>query len=208
MTLSLDIAGIFGKIIEHFTPHGTMELIGTVFGILCLIISCVNYVFTDRNKILIAKMGSDVTSGLNNFCYGKYVPMVICCISLVRETVFFYRGKKKWADGIHWMFIFMAAMVCIPLTVNFLTGDGGFQFMDLMPSVGSCLIVYGLFSQKTSVTKIFVFIGEIFYLYYYGWVGNVSQVIASIAPIISTVIGLVRGYNKRKKGTASGNAGA
>lgn len=190
-------------IINHFLPNSTMELVGTVFGILCFLIALINFVFTSRDKIIVVKMLSNVVSGANNFFYGKYLPMAICGINMFREFVFYFRGKKRWADSKLWMFAFMLAIVGAPFALQWLFGSAGWKWSDLIPSAASCVIVFALYSTNTVTTKIGMAVGQSMYVAYYCWVGNFSAVSYSAAAVVSSVIGLVREYRKRKTAPAA-----
>lgn len=184
---------IIKTVIDHFTPHSPIEVIGTVCGIICIFLAIINYIFTDRNKIIIVKGLSDITNGLNNLCYGKIAPTILNFIGLGRETVFFFRGKKKWADSVVWMYVFMAAMVGTPVVINIIEG---WNWMELLPAGASFFSVYGLYSKNTVTTKICIIAAQIMHTIYQGWVGNITAFITSVMPIISAIIGLIREYNK------------
>ncbi len=198
MNFSDKLAEFAEKVIEHFTPHNTLEIIGVCFGLFCIVIGLVNYVFTDRKKIFILKGTNDVFSMISNLCYRKVVPVTICVISLCREIVFYHRGMKKWADKKIWLFVFISALALLPAFMTVITG-GNLSYMDILPPVGSTFVVCGFYSKNNKVTKSCVAIGYIMYVIYYSWVGNISSVIASVTPIISSLIGLVRELKAKER---------
>ena len=72
----------------------------------------------------------------------------------------------------------------------------------------SCVIVYALYSTNTVITKIGVAVGQSMYMAYYCWVGNFTAVSYSAAAVVSSVIGLIREYRKRKATPSAGNDAA
>lgn len=191
----------FAQVIEHFTPHSTIQIIGTCFGLATLVVSFINYIFTDRNKILVVKFINDVLSISNSLCYAQYVNMGMNVVALFREAVFFNRGKKKWADSRVWLFVFMALMGATPFVITLIM-KGGFDsssWIEILPGIGSMIVVYGLYSENTMTTKICVLTGQCFYVAYQAIWGNVGAFLSSTAPAISSVIGIINEFRKIKK---------
>lgn len=198
-----DFQSILNAVIEHFTPHNRVELIGTYFGIGCMLLAVINYVFTNRDKIIIIKLVSNFLCVINNLCYGHPVPAALNMFGMFRETVFFFRGKKKWADKKFWIYIIIPVMVGIPILINALSDE--WVWMELLCSFASLFSCLAFYSQKTVTTKICMLITQTTYVFYHAWVGNASAFVTSIIPIISIVIGLIREYNKYKKNKAAQN---
>lgn len=202
MFLALSFREIVRAVIDHFTPHNTLEIFGVCFGILTIVLGLINYVFTSRRTILAVKAVSDVFSGLNYLCYGKIVPMVTCGVALFREFVFYNRGRKKWADRKIWLYVFIAAISLIPLGAKLLSGEM-LTWLDFFPVVGSCVVVYGFYSTDIIVIKICIIIGQVAYIFYNAWTGNIASTIASVTPMVSAIIGLIREIGRIKKEKAA-----
>ena len=184
--------------LSSLTQMSGRELAGTVLGILLIIVSAIIYISSRRNRILLLKLANDVLYGANNFCFANYTAGVLGLVGCVREIVFYFRGKKKWADSKIWPAAF--------LTVAFLTPcvqwaiQRKFDPLQLLCAFGTAFLVIGLFCEDTVKMKILVITGQILYLIYQITTGNVTAAICAVMSIISCVIGLINEYVCRREG--------
>ena len=174
--------------LSSLTQMSGRELAGTVLGILLIIVSAIIYISSRRNRILLLKLANDVLYGANN----------LGLVGCVREIVFYFRGKKKWADSKIWPAAF--------LTVAFLTPcvqwaiQRKFDPLQLLCAFGTAFLVIGLFCEDTVKMKILVITGQILYLIYQITTGNVTAAICAVMSIVSCVIGLINEYVCRREG--------
>ncbi len=174
------------------------EQAGTVLGILLIIVSAIIYISSKRNRILLLRLANDVLYGANNFCFANYTAGVLGIVGCFREIIFYYRGKKKWAESRIWLAIFMAIAFltpCIQWAVQ-----RKVDLLQLLSAFGTAFLVVGLFCSDTVKMKALVIVGQILYLIYQITSGNVTAAVCAVMSIISCIVGLINEYVSRRAG--------
>ncbi len=182
---------------DYFASLTPLQIAGTFFGAVMMVLALVNFISTSRSRILVIKAATDVCSALNNFCFGSVTAGLLNCVGLFREIVFYMRGKKKWADHIAWMFVFMAVMALSPFPECFRAGR--FMPILLMPAAASIFAVAGLYNKNTIVTKCCIIVAQILYTVYQITRKNPTAIMTSVMALISPIIGLFNEFIQRRK---------
>lgn len=188
---------MFKPVADYFSSLTPLQIAGTFFGAVMMILALINFISTKRSKILLIRAVTDVCSALNNFCFGSFTAGLLNCVGFFRELIFYQRGKKKWADHIAWMFVFMFIMVISPLPEIFKVGH--FSPILLMPGAAGIFSVAGLYNKNTVVTKCCIIAAQIIYTVYQITRNNPTAIITSVMALISPIIGLVNEFIQRKK---------
>jgi len=170
---------------------GLIAVLGKITGYLALAASIFVYVSTKRDRILKVKFSADVLWALNYFFIGAYTPSALNCIAMLRETVFFYRTKKKWAAHRLWLLFFIAVTVISGL----LTWNG---WICLLPMVGSIFIVISFYLENPLYTKWIGVFANGMWLVYVSLIGNVPAIIGNCFFVASAIIGLFNHYRPKK----------
>ena len=111
-----------------------LYLIAQIVGYVAIAESVFIFISNKREKILIFKLIDDALWFTNMVLMGAYTGAVLNAIAIVREIIFFNRGKKKWATHKFWLFFFMIVMLVSPV----LTWAGP---VSILPAMGSCVAV-------------------------------------------------------------------
>ncbi len=193
------------KMLEFFkgiADKGTPYLIGQIIGLVAIAWSLLIYTQKSRDRILIFKFICDAMSVAQFILCGAYTGAGLNAVMCGREAVFFNRGKHKWADSILWLFAFSALIFAMP----FITcKEPVFSFLwviNVLPAIGSCLAVIGLYNKKAYVTRLFSLIGMSLWLTYVIIIENPVSILSNAISIVSILIGLggdaVRALRQRR----------
>ena len=180
-------------IFEKLTP----EVISQVFGIIGIALSIFIYAAKSRSKIIVFKFASDLVWALNYLFAGAYTGALLNTIGMARETVFYNRGRKKWASHRFWLYVFIALTFLSPI-LEFIK-LGHFSFVPLLPATGSMFAVISFYSIKTKNMRILGLIAQTLWTIYNAIVANPTALIASILITVSIFIGMFREWSDEHK---------
>ena len=169
-----------------------LRTIGQIIGWIAVAEGFTIFLGKTREKILIAKLISDVLWMLNYGFIGAVNGAVLNGISVCREAVFYQRGRKKWASHIIWLFVFMAA---IAISCAF-TWQGT---ISLIPTAGSLISVISLYVKRPQIMRATSIGANVLWLIYNGYLANYSAFVASILILLSAIIGIIREITQNKK---------
>lgn len=192
---------------EYLIPPGGMsarETVGTVLGVILILISIFIYASVRRDRIILYKLANDVLYGANNICFANYTAGVLGLVGCFREIVFYYRGKKKWADSRLWLAFFLAVSFLTPCVQWAVQRE--VDLLQLLSAFGTAFLVLGLFSINTVTMKCLVIAGQSLYLVYQIKTRNVTAAVCALMSIVSCIIGLINEFaaaGKRKKDSVS-----
>lgn len=172
----------------------TLYTVGQIVGIVAIVGNLFIYISNKRERILVLRFVTDILWGINYFCTGSLTGVIINVINVVRESIFYCRGKKKWADHNVWLPVFIILAMISP-TVDWINA-GHFLWAPLLPAVGCACTVVGLFNKKTSVTKIMALFAGSLWLVYSILLFNPTAIIANAVVIVSAIIGLVNEHRQ------------
>lgn len=160
-----------------------------IYGLCLCILSFFVYYVKKREHILITKLVSDVLSGIQQAMVGASTGALINGIAVVRELIFYNRGRKKWATHIGWLFVFIFAMSISPI----LTWQGP---ISILPATGSTLAVIAFYCKRPVHTRIFGLFAQILWLIYTVVTFNLVAALQNTILIISATLGLLRDYRE------------
>ena len=170
-------------------------------GVVAVIETLLIYISNRRERILALKMLSDILWSVQYLLFGSLTGGILCGIAIGRDFVFLNRGRRKWADHTAWLWVFIALMMISPVVDSVVNG---FRFLYLLPAVGSAMAVVALFVKNTVATKSIMLVCSLLYLIYNIVTGNFMSIVGSVAPIISTTVGLIHelisAIKRRKEG--------
>lgn len=166
------------------------KIIGEIIGFIAVAENILIFSMLRREKILKFKFLSDLLWFGNMVCLGAYTGAVLNLVAMVRETVFYYRGRKKFASHILWLPVFCCLTLLSPI-LEYL-GRHSFAPITLLPTVGSMLMVYALYQSDPKRTAYIAFATQSLWLAYAAYTGNISAAAANVLQIVSVCIGLVR----------------
>ena len=164
-----------------------METAAFIIGIIAIIESLLIYAVQKRSHILTLKLVSNVLWGTNYFLLGLYTGAILNVIAIIREIIFMFRTKYKWADNIAWAILFMIIM----FSSAFVTWAGP---ISLLPAIGSVFNVVSIYSKQPAMIRIFLIPAETLWLLYTIFEGNTTAMINEIMLISSAIIGFVLQY--------------
>ena len=187
--------------------------IATIIGWISTIQSLFIFVAKKRETILILKLINDVLNIINFTLLGTYTGALLNLIAVLRESVFYFKDKKKWANSKFWLFLFLALMMISPLSVVLdPTRTAAEKWVQLLPAMGSSLAVIGLYMSKEQVLRILNLFAVTPWVIYNLFNNNIPALVNSCLGIVSVAWGLIMYFildkkEKNKMQQASLNSG-
>ncbi len=166
------------------------KLISEIIGIIAIVENIFIFAMLKQEKILGLKFISDLLWFLNMLCLGAYTGAILNVISMGRETVFYYRDKKRVASHFFWLPLFLCLTLLSPTLEC--VGAGRFIWVTLLPTIGSMVMVYALYQKNSKVTKHVALFSQTLWLIYCIYTKNITASVANGLQIISAGIGLMR----------------
>lgn len=169
-----------------------LYLIAQIVGYVAIAESVFIFISNKREKILIFKLIDDALWFTNMVLMGAYTGAVLNAIAIVREIIFFNRGKKKWATHKFWLFFFMIVMLVSPV----LTWAGP---VSILPAMGSCVAVICFYAEKPIMTKYLAYFAQGSWLAYAVLTKNWSSTVCNVIALVSATIGIIHEVSVKRK---------
>lgn len=164
-----------------------IEWVAGAIGLIAVIVTCFMYLRKTRSGILITKLLTDVLWILNYALLGGYSGALVSMIALIRDCVFYQRGRRKWADHRAWLFVFLAITLISPVIEWRMKGQ--LSLLPLLPAVGSMFTVVSSFALKTRAMRIYGFFGQLPWIYYNIVLLNYAGLVSNAVIIITALLG-------------------
>ena len=178
-------------------------LISQIFGAIGIFISITIYAGKNRSNIIICKFISDIVWTVNYTLIGAYTGALLNVIAMARETVFYNRGKKKWASSRLWLYIFILLVLISP-AIELMKSDTP-SIVPLFPAIGSTFAVLSFYCLSEKRTRILGLIAQLLWLVYGFYPFNPTGIISCSLTIVSIIIGTVRAHKNKAEDTDTVN---
>ncbi len=166
-----------------------MELAANLFGYLGIASTLFIYLQKQRKHLLLWKLICDLFWLAYYGLVGASSAMAVTLAALIRTAVFM-NGKRAWAQGKRWLYVFLAVSVAFSVI-----GWEGYAFLfTLLGSVG---FTFPFWCETPKQTRLISIPSCLLYLIYYLYAGSVQATICEIFILVSSVIGLIRHDRKR-----------
>ncbi|MBQ8894820.1 MAG: YgjV family protein [Clostridia bacterium] len=172
-----------------------LKLIGEGIGLIAIIEGFMIYYSSTRERILLFKFISDALWFFNLVLLGGYTGALLNLIAMGRETVFYFRDKKKWASTPLWLAVFLFITAASPV-FSLISGREGWY--ALFPAAGSMLGVIAFYQKKPAATRAVGFFSQALWLIYACFIRNYSSAVCNAVLLASAVAGTVRAGVKNK----------
>ena len=175
------------------------KISGEAIGAIATVIGFFIYYSATRERILIFKFVSDALWFLNLLFLGGYTGAILNLIGMCRETVFYNRGKRAFADCPIWLPLFLIVTAISPIH-SLVSGNEGLY--ALLPAVGSMLAVIAFYQKKPSHTRCIGFFSQLLWLIYAIFILNYSSIVCNSVMIVSAIVGSLRELWRGRKSAA------
>lgn len=161
------------------------ELLGQIFSILGMIITVLSFQCKERTQILLCQIIGNALFLLSYLCLGAWSAVAINVIYLIRNTVYIFKARFKWLDGIRTMLFF-----CALCTVSgILTYTSPKDLLTLIGALFGCVALY--MNNETYLLAIKT--GDSVCWLIYNTLTLVSGgIICEVCNLVSIAIGLLR----------------
>jgi len=144
-----------------------------------------------RSSILLIQLIGAICFMLHFFLLDALSGSIMNGLVAVRSLVFYFRGKKKWADSVVWLPVF----IILGVAAIVVTWNG---WLSLLPLIGLISTTFAQFSQKPMVVRLLTLPNCPCWLVYNSFAGSISGVITEILIAISIIVGFLRHDVKKK----------
>jgi len=182
-----------------FEGKDTLFIISQIIGFVIIIENFFIFFQKKRYKILFFKLLSDVMNVFQNVLARTFTGAAINVIAIGRESVFYFRDKKKWASSKFWLYFFAIIVFLSPFVSSGAEFFSYVFFVSFLPAIGSVFMVVGFFVLNPHMTRILGFIAMTLWIVYYILLGNYIQIVSTGINILSIVIGLIMDFKEKKK---------
>ena len=166
-------------------------------GLCCLVLS---YQQTDRRKLLLGKLGSDIFWCVHYCLLAAWGGAIPNGLGAVRELVFRQRDKRKWASSPVIPFLFVLASWAVAI-LSIILDESRRTLWTLLPIAASTAVTFSLWARKPKVTRIICLPVSVCFIVYDivvgSWIGIVNESIA----IVSIIVSICRNDKQKKENT-------
>lgn len=174
----------------------TLYVFYIITGILATIVAFFILLSRKRSNMIGLKLADDVLWSANFFFKGS-IALTGCvqnAIAIIREIIFYFKGKKKWASSPVWLWLFILFFATMPIY----TWAG---WLSLIPAVASIFSTIGFYFKNPHNTRILNLFVQSLMIVYASLVYNVFSIVCSSVMLLSAIIGLIVDYRVKKKQT-------
>lgn len=169
-----------------------MDIAVQLFGLGAMLSLFLSHQQKKRGPMLLFKMSADIFWAVHYALLGAMGGMVPNVVGTFRETVFFHRNTRRWANSRIWVGVFIAAN----LTLGILTFHAWY---NVIPLIASCFVTVSLWLNNPDLTKIISAPVSAAYLVYDLLAGSYVGVLNESICILSIVIYFVKKFVEEKR---------
>ncbi len=166
-----------------------MNIAAQLFGLGAMISLFCIYQQKSRGGILAAKFSADVFWVAHYACLGGTAGMIPNAVGILREAIFFFRRRKKWASLVVWPILF--------ILLNWALGFRTFQSaFDILPIAASTCVTISLWIDHPRLTKIISLPVSVAFMVYDLHIGSYMGMVNESIAILSILLSLLKGKRK------------
>ena len=174
-----------------------------VLGIVSIVICIALFVVPKRKYALILRFAFDIVTIVNSVCLYMYLQDKVllalvagATVGSIRDVIFLFRDKYKWADSYWWLIGFMVALTIFSVL-------GWSSWLTLLPVLGTLINTYALYIKDYKKMKIITLVGQVCFITYYAVLIPESDVlmilnlVVSSAMFVSAIVGLIIAFRAK-----------
>ena len=173
-----------------------LKLAGEIIGVVAIIEGFFIYYSAKRERMLIFKFISDALWLCNLLLLGGITGAILNVISMLRETVFYFRDKRRFANSIFWPILFMLAAAVSPV-LSLVSGKE--SWYAVLPALGSMVAVLAFYQRRPGLVRLFGSFSQSMWLLYAIFMLNYSSIVCNTVLLLSAVAGGVRALCQRRR---------
>ena len=171
-----------------------IEKLGMIFSILGMVFTIASFQMKTRGQILIFQTIGSVFFLLSFLWQKEMTAVVLNCIFLARNLIFYFGRNQKWAG--HW--IWLPILLCAVITAGVFSFE---DWQDVLPVIGSVFGTVAMYMKNENMMRLLKLGDSPCWLVYNCTVpnpgDNIGAIICEVFNILSIIVGLIR---YRKKG--------
>ena len=174
------------------------QVISSGFGYLAVFFNLLLFLSRDRRVICVIKGVIEVFWALSYFLIERYTIAILALIATLRQCVFFFRGKKDWADKRIWLYLFLALTLSSPVIETIVAVSKNLAFcqiaINFLPMIASVFYVFAYYCKSALNTKFVALPAVVIYLIYVYLIKNHAGILGNILALLSLSLGLINEY--------------
>ena len=165
-----------------------LEITGQVLSIIGMVLTVLSFQMKTKKQILTAQTLGSLFFLISFFFLGSFAAVYLNIVFLVRNTVFYFAGDKKWAKHPLWLPVLIVAVT--------VAGALGLQSAwDLLPIIGSIFGTFAAYVKNENMLRLIKLGDSPCWLVYNASVPSVGGVVCEVFNMVSIIVGIVR-YRK------------
>lgn len=169
------------------------NILTQAIGVLAMCVAIVSFQAKKSFLIIIFQTVSSTLWMIHFLMLSAYTGAILNGVIVIRNIVYAFHGKKKWASNIIWVFVFSAAIIA----VSIFTWKGIISILPMLGSICTTISFYIINPQKLRIVS---FVSSPLWLVYDALNRSYPGVITEVFVMISIIIALIR-YSKKKEDT-------
>lgn len=166
---------------EFITNFWVIQAIG-IIGLVFIV-----FAWNSRTRLKIIKHQSIGVSIfiIHYFLLGAYSGAMMSSVTLVRNLVFFQKGKRKWANSPIWIFVFI--LICV-VSISFVWN----RWISILPMIGVILGIFSISSENPARMRLLMLFASLVWIPYSIVVHSYSGLLNQIVGATAILVGMYR----------------
>lgn len=165
-----------------------INIFAQICSIVGMVITIASFQMKTRKQILVFQTIGSTFFMFSYFLFGSLTGVYINVVYLCRNTVFYLKEDKKWAQSRIWLWVFMIASVVAAAL-------GYKSPVDLCPMFGALFATIALYMKQENLIRLLNLISCPCWLFYNINMTSTGGVICDVFNIVSIIVALIR-YKK------------
>lgn len=161
------------------------EVFFWIFSILGMGLTIASFQMKTRGQILIFQTAGSVFFLLSFLLQGEMTAVILNCIFLARNLIFYFGRNQKWAG--HW--IWLPILLCTVVTAGVFSYE---KPWDLLTVVGSLFGTVAMYMKKENMMRLLKLGDSPCWLIFNCVVWNPGAIACEVFNIVSIIVGLIR----------------
>ena len=167
-------------------------MLANILSVIAMIVTIASFQMKTRGQILIFQTVGSAFFLLSFLLQNEMTAVVLNCIFLIRNMIFYFGRDKKWAG--HW--IWLPVLLCAVVAAGIFSFE---KWLDLLPVVGSLFGTVAMYMKNENMMRLLKLGDSPCWLIFHCTIPNLGAIVCEVFNIVSIVVGLIR---YRKNGIA------
>ena len=170
-------------------------------GIVAMIFPALSFQQKTQKRILLFQLIGNSLFFVQYLLLNSYVGAFLNLIAIIRALVYSQMGKRKWADSILWLYLFLLLTVATYVLTFTVFGTERTTFnyiVELMPVIGISIQHFGFRMKEASKVRLMYLFSAPLWVAYASIRMSIGGILVDSINIVSIIIGMIRLDRKKE----------